>query len=338
MLLVTGDLHLNNNPRDRYRHNWVKTLPDLIRQYKVDGVALLGDLTDAKDYHPGILVNDVVAHVARVAQLVPTVIDEGNHDYASLTEVAFFTFLKSLPNTHWVNKPTFGEELPTKHMQALFKDCLLLPHTPNHERDWNNLDMKRLRFIFAHNTFAGASADSGRKLDGIPTKVFPMDAHVISGDIHTPQSFDQITYVGSPYTVDFGDDFAPRFLLLDGTKVTSVRCSGPQKRLLDIDADKKPLPKGFMRGWNEGDIVMVRVHLTQAQYPKFSEFRDGVYAWGERHKLIIHQVSAVVDRSITPIKQTTTHQARPDSEHVKDFAKSRSIDKDTLKIGLEIVS
>src|SRR5205814_1607714 len=91
--------------------------------------------------------------------------------------------------------------------------CLFLPHTNNYKRDWKGLDFSKYQWIFAHNTFQGANIGP-RRLEGIPTSIFPRNAKVISGDIHVPQHFGPIEYVGAPYRIDFGDDYEPRVLFL----------------------------------------------------------------------------------------------------------------------------
>jgi len=52
-------------------------------------------------------------------------------------------------------------------------DCLFLPHTRDYKKDWAELpDLEEITWVFAHNTFEGASSEHGKKLSGIPTDMF----------------------------------------------------------------------------------------------------------------------------------------------------------------------
>ena len=57
--LVTADLHLSEKPRDGYRFAAMERIAELIEKHKPSTLLLLGDLTESKDYHPALLVNDV---------------------------------------------------------------------------------------------------------------------------------------------------------------------------------------------------------------------------------------------------------------------------------------
>ena len=102
-------------------------------------------------------------------------------------------------------------------------------------------------------------------------QTFSKGAKVYSGDIHTPQKAGPVTYVGAPYLVDFGDDYAPRVIVLDGNKEISVPVPGPQKRLIiwgDNQLDAKP-----------GDILKIRVHFTPKDSGSWWNVRDDINAW-----------------------------------------------------------
>ena len=223
--LVTSDWQLCDNPRDRYRTDFVvKTLPILIQKYKPDQLLILGDLTEQKDNHPASLVNEVTDTLCSLASSfeIEIIVLQGNHDFLHNAH-PFFAFLENWPRIHWIKQP---EE---------FDNCLYLPHTRNYKEDWKNIGFtKQYDYIFAHNIFTGVNAASGHALSGIPPTIFPKDALVISGDVHEPQTVadGRIIYVGSPCLTDFGDSYKPRVLLLDGLDVKSIKVKGVQKRLI----------------------------------------------------------------------------------------------------------
>src|SRR5688572_5186840 len=228
---------------------------------------ICGDLTDEKDHHPATLVNRVVDHIHELAKLCSVIIPKGNHDYTSLHTTPFFTFLKRIKNVSWINQPEW------------WGTYLLLPHSPNPERDWKSLDFKKADLIFAHQTFTGAQSESGRELHGVPIP-FPKGSTVISGDVHVPQKLGPVIYIGAPYTIDFGDDYEPRVLLIKGQNITSVPVTGVQKRL--VECRPEDLTSIKVKGINEGDIVKLRIEVDADAYAHWSDIRAVAYAWAAK--------------------------------------------------------
>lgn len=328
MILVTADLHLNDNPRDAYRHNFMSgILPSLIKKHNVELLLILGDITDDKDAHKSWLVNHIVDHFVELAKLCPIIVTKGNHDYTD-ADNPFFEFLGEIDNVSWITKPK-KLILDTKAgTKALF-----LPHTSFYKKDWADLSFKDCDYIFAHQTFQGAAVGP-RKMDGIPLDTFPKDACVISGDIHQPQTFGQITYVGSPYLVDFGDNFKPRVLLLDKGKTQSIPCPGPQKRLVEI-ISLTDLKK--YKGLNPDDILKVRYHLDAADHAQWPEIKAQISKWGEDNEYVIYLIQPVIDRGSGASTQKRKVVSRTDEELLATYSKSRAVNETTLKTGMNLM-
>lgn len=327
-LLVTADLHLGDNPRDAYRHAFVKErLPAMVRKYKPDAIALLGDLTEEKDRHGAWLVNEIVSHIHGLSQLAPVVIVKGNHDYIDATH-PFYAFMGRLNDVSWVGTPLDAKNLPLPP-SARPKRTLFLPHTPDPERDWESLDFRGYDWIFAHQTFTGANVGFGRRMTGVDPKIFGPRAKVISGDIHVPQNVKgtNVVYVGAPYTVDFGDDYEPRMLLVeDGSVVTSIPCKGPQKRLIEVPT-KTSNPAVTI-----GDIVKLRVQVPATATAEWSTTRDELRAWAERRGLVVDSIVPVFERRSIKVKRDATSR-RSDDELLEAYGKARGVDATTLKVG-----
>jgi DNA repair exonuclease SbcCD nuclease subunit len=341
-ILVTADLHLNNLPRDKYRHDFQKELRALIKKHGVHTCLLLGDLADEKDFHPAQLVNQMVDHIYRLAQLVPVIITKGNHDYTSLANTPFFAFLRRVEGVYWLGEPTLGKELenlPPASSTALAK-ALFLPHSPDPARDWASVPLKGHDWIFAHNTFAGAISDSGAVMSGTPTSIFPKDAKVISGDIHTPQVVGPVTYVGSPYRVDFGDDFDPRVLLIKGDKLNSVLCDGPRKQLIEVHAHEliKLHTKKVMDNLAEGDILKVRIELDTGDYAHWGEMKEKIREWAIKHKFVLHLVQPSTQRKGMAKKAVVRQSPKSDAQLLTSYGKQKGLDDATLEVGLEIIN
>ena len=325
--IVTADIHISKSLIDAYRTVFLKeTLPALVDKYKPDQLLVLGDITQDKDMHPASLVNEVVEGFHKLASLCHVIILQGNHDYSSI-DYPFFKFLDCIDNIRWISSPT---ELD---------GCLYLPHTRDHKKDWQGLQFEDRDYIFAHNTFTGARAN-GQTLAGITTTIFPDDAFVLSGDIHEPQTLGPVTYIGSPYAVNFGDDFQPRMLLLDDLEVKSIKLYGRSKKLISWDWSKDS--DKLCDGWEaynpgiEGDIVKIQVYIGMEHVAKWPEIRQQVEAWAVSNKFVIHTITPVVTYEAGERQKHIKSVRRSDSQYVEAFVKRSGVDADTAKVGKSI--
>jgi DNA repair exonuclease SbcCD nuclease subunit len=343
-VLVTGDLHWAENPRDEYRHTFVKTLVHWVsKKYQPKAVLILGDLTEAKDHHGAELVNRVVGHLHALAKHTPVIVLQGNHDAVD-PDNPFFGFVGRIEGLTWVNMPLGPENAPAAVSGALGR-VLLLPHTANYRRDWAGLPFKGCGYVFCHQTFRGANIGP-RQLDGIPLDFFPKRTRIVSGDIHVPQDVVlpkhdvMVRYVGAPYLIDFGDDYDPRVLLLGGppSTIPSIPCPGPQKRLLEISANDVPTMTRLRTRTKTGDILKVRVNIDPADHAKWPTIQEQVRKWGADNGYVIYVVQPVIDRSAEPkISKQRKARAKTDEQLLDLYAKSRAIDERTLKTGMNLM-
>ncbi len=330
--LITGDIHLNDNIHDDYRIRFLRTFRDLCSTQKVDTAIILGDLTDKKDNHGAWLVNQVVDHFYKLADICKNVIViKGNHDYLD-PEWPFYRFLQRIDRVFWINRPTIHRFVET----GVF---LCLPHTSNPKRDWKDLDTKHLDarhndFIFCHQTFKGATAGFGKQLEGIdPDELLPGNASIISGDIHEPQQLERVTYVGAPYTINFGDNYGPRVLLLDGDRRMSIKCPGPQKRLIEADSlaefkklcEKRARPK---------DMIKARIAIKDLV--SWSALKEDMRSWCNEQELVVHTIQPILN-SGSRMKERVVEAQRSDQERLRDYAKLRNVDGLVLKTGLSLL-
>jgi hypothetical protein len=298
---------------------------------KPKAIAILGDLTEEKDRHTARLVNRIVGHIKEMSQVAPVLVLMGNHDYRNEGH-PFFEFLSMLPNVWWVGKVCTEQQLPKSFHEA-FANCLFLPHTLNHDRDWKGVAMKGRRYIFAHNTFTGANVGFGRELGGIDLDVFPRAAKVIAGDIHVPQTLGPVTYIGAPYTVDFGDDYKARLLWLGRDYITSISVAKfPQKRLVEV-GDVAELPKA--EGLNKGDLLKVRLHLTDSG--KYGEAHRATLEFCEQHGYHLAKFAPIIESPTARKRVHIKDSGQSDKEVMAQFAKRNSLDDRTLQMGLEFV-
>lgn len=314
--MVTGDIHLSDNDRDRYRHEFMTKMPKLLTKHKIERLIILGDLCEEKDRHPARLVNELVSCMTALAKVCPVIVLMGNHDYLD-RDNPFFRFLKRIRNITWIDTP--------KEIDGEW----FLPHTDNWERDWGDLNLKN-KVVFTHVTFDGADVGHGHKGRGVPLSAVK-GCQVFSGDIHVPQDLGNVTYVGAPYTVDFGDEYEPRVLILTDDRVISQPVTGVQKQLIDSEW---PLSDDtYHEGLHPGDILKVRIRLKPEQVAKWNEIREGVRAWGEKGGFHIYAVHPVAPSSSGAATRPTPTR-KTDEQLATAFAKQRNLDERTLKTGL----
>lgn len=330
-LIVTADLHLTDKPSEVYRHQFMEELTQIVQKRKPDAVAILGDLTEGKDRHSALLVNKVVHHLDALASICPVVVMMGNHDYHNEGH-PFFEFIAKVRNIAWVGRVATHEQLPKKIAPA-FEGCLFLPHTRTYQNDWGAVTMRGRRWIFAHNTFTGADVGHG-SLDGIPLDVFPKGARVVAGDIHVPQTIGPVTYVGAPYTVDFGDSYSPRLLALeaDGRQHAIGVGSFPQKRLVAIDRPSDLL--AATKRFNPGDILKVRVGVEDMS--TWSKTHATIVDWCATHDLDAQRVEPVIAKHVVRKRHKLT-SSQSDAELITQYAKRTGLTDHTLKVGLKLM-
>ena len=330
--LATADPHVSANPRDAYRWKFLEeTLPALVAEHDVERILILGDLTETKDGHPAALVNRLVDAVVALTESAQLYFLKGNHDYVA-EDVPFFRFLRHLRRVRWINEPTALE------LRGLGK-CLFLPHTRNLE-DWVDQMFDSYEWFFCHQTFGGADL-GGRRADGAGPP-FTKNSKVVSGDVHVPQKVGPVTYVGAPYTVDFGDDYKPRVLLLDGGKARSIPVPGPQKRLMTLSG-RDPLAALGMKHplaaaiWplTEGDVVKVRVELPAGSEVSRADVRARVRGWAEEARVELSAVQVVAPAAKSTPAARDRHRAS-DADLVRAYARKMNKGKATVSAGLKL--
>lgn len=324
--LVTADLHLSANVRDRYRHDTVRALTRIAKAKRVERTLILGDLTEEKDRHSDWLVNAIVEHVKAFARLGEVIIMQGNHDSYTDPDCPFFHFLRHVPQVRWIGKPT------TISADGLGR-VLFLPHTRNWQKAWSGLSFKNYEWIFAHGMFVGTVLGNGRQsAEGIPIKTFPRSARIIAGDVHIPQRVGPVEYVGAPYTIDFGDAYNARALIIEDDRTRNIRLDHlPQKRLLEFDA--QPNEADQLEGVRVGDILKIKITMPRKHAAKWPEARDEIRAHFEKYGCVVHTIVPVLTERPGPRVENVQRDAKSDEQVMKEFARHRGIDRSTLRIG-----
>lgn len=336
--LLVSDLHLVLDPVASYRWDLFPWLARQCANWGVKTLCILGDVTDAKDYHPAELINQIVRNLVNLLSTVPSIVVlRGNHDYLKDGSPPLL-FLNHIPGITFVNTPT-----DTGHLGA---SCLWLPHSKNPEREWKGMDMTHFQFVFMHQTLKGAVASNGQAMEGEPLPdTLAYAGKVWSGDIHVPQVIGPVEYVGSPYHVHLGDNFRPRCVVIseDGT-YRDIRFRTLSRVAVDIsgadDLDDL-LRDGTLRN---GDHLKARVHLPRAALHEWQTVRSEVVARAQANGLRLLSVELVAPktrpRGTSAQAQAGTPLAGPSRTPagiVQEHVEREGLGADMLDMGLDLL-
>lgn len=318
-----SDLHLTSNPRDEYRFDLFPWLANQCQKLKVKNVYILGDLTDAKDYHPSTLVNNVVQAIMLLveqAELEQLVILRGNHDGIN-PEWPYFRFLEELPKVSFICEPT------------RYGDMLFLPHSREPDKDWHKyvsaLFNDKLT-VLAHMTVSGSESESGTTMaDGINAAYFKHTRKTWAGDVHVPQKIGKVEYIGAPYHIRFGDTFDPRCVHINNSgKTTDLHFESPRKIMVDVrgaDYEASLVPK-------PGDHVKVRIHLSRSEYGTWKVKKKEIEEWAKKQK------AELISVELSPIKEEGSilqrqHSVKSPTRLFSEFCAQTSLSKPLQKVG-----
>ena len=324
--LMCSDLHLTANPRDEYRWGLFKWLVDVIVKEEVKTLLLLGDLTDAKDYHPSSLTNRLVDAVAVLSWLgVDIWILMGNHDYLRKGH-AYFAFLKHLPGVRFVTEPT---EITDEGKGPL---AMMLPHTKDPTADWAGRDHTHYDLLFMHQTVSGAIASNGQAMKG---ELLPwlQARKVWSGDIHVPQVIGAVEYVGSPYHVHFGDSFAPRCVLLDRRgRSSDLRYPTLSRHMLRF----VPGDESAIQHVRPGDQVKAIVELAPSERHEWRRVQREVLAMLKSAGADVHELRLTAPSGLEGAAEAPNRALAPlsDDEALLAFVEARGLGVDAHEAGL----
>jgi predicted phosphodiesterase len=339
MLLVLGDLHLTDQSRDSHRFN---VFPWIVKQQrKRDPVAtiLLGDLTDQKDRHSATLVNAIVANLVTLKP--PIYILRGNHDYNRDQSSPFFNFLNHIEGITFVTEPalvTAGKKLgfvPHYRSQAEFDNAVHKVVSDCHASGagsgpdgW-----------FVHQTFEGAIAESGVRLNGLaasPIELLRPPLGTLAGDVHRPQRQNMVTYVGCPYQVRFGDDFEPRSIWLEANGNTKdLIFDAPRKWSLTVRGPEDVLSNQNLYA---GDQVKLLIEVTREEAVEWKDIKRKVLAACKQLELEVYGAKMEI-KTVKRKERLHVANCGPSNQEIfEHFCKAEKISQASKTIAEEIIN
>lgn len=330
--MLCSDLHLTSNPRDEYRWQWLKDLAKECASEQVKTLLILGDLTDAKDYHPAELTNKLVKSLVVFTWMdIDVIVLQGNHDYLRAGH-SYFEFLNEFPRIKFIVSP---QELTD---DGTGPSVFCLPHSKNPAKDWAGMDFSHYDYLLMHQTVQGAIASNGQAMDG--EELPKLNAgKVYSGDIHVPQVIGQVEYVGSPYHVHFGDRFKPRCVLLDRrNRPVDVFFDTTSRVTLKLRSAKELHNVDWLK---PGDQVKVVVTLDEAEKHEWRRVKDDITKQLARLKVDLCEMKLAVERSgglRGRVVGDLAHSSRlSDPDAILAYVEREGLGGDALHTALELL-
>lgn len=329
--IITADLHLTDNILDDYKWEFFNWLNQQIEEHKVDFLYVLGDITERKNNHSANLVNKIVNEFAKLGTKCEIMLLRGNHDYSEKSE-SYFRFLANLDNITFVDKIMY-----LKRCKQLF-----IPHTFNPTEDWKELDKYKdihLDYIFLHQAIKNSKSSTGYELQsGISADYFKNFnvKRIIAGDIHVPQDIGNVTYVGSPYPVYFGDNFTPRvFLDTDGV-ITDLHYPCIKRAHIQISHPEELLNQGL----SVKDQLKVTLHLHPSETHLWHEYKKDIKRICMENDFVLCGSEMKVERSIGKeliSKKESNRSTESKEEVLNRFITKEKLDTKYLNIAKEFM-
>lgn len=331
---LVSDLHFTPHARDAYRWRLFDWLAEIIRAHNVSVLFVLGDLTEAKDYHSSRTVNKLADGFRRLD--VETYVLRGNHDGLD-PNLPYFNFLRHFPKLHFVTTPfmrSFAD-----------RDVAMLPHTKTPEV-WAQIDwLRKSELCFMHATVDGAIGENGYRLDGFPPALLMSlrGSKIYSGDIHVPQTVEGVEYVGAPYPVRFGDKYPGRVVVLENFRkpVEIINEWAPRRRFLTLTAALSidDIEQQLL-DFRMGDQVKVRIALKPHEYVDWDKCKKLALQIVDDCSLELHGLE--LQRIAEPVKKLV-RRSQPlapsvtPAERLRAYCAQRQINAEAITLGEQLL-
>jgi len=279
-VLIVSDTHLTNNAQDEYRWEILEQAPKLAKEHGCEQIYHLGDITDKKDNHSSLLVNRVTELFTFFARHYPVKILFGNHDY-QIESRQFFTFLDQIDNIQCFKEPT------------KIDNTYWLPHTRDPIEKWGDLNFDKVNLVFMHQSVIGSKMSNmcelnyALDLNWLVDKI-SKNVKIYSGDIHVPQDIRQLTYIGTPYPIAYGDEYNGRMIVLDlnTKKYQPILINHPRR--LSLKAYGQDAAKDLIKeNCKSNDSIKMVVTLDKKDLLDWQEIKAEIIYLAEKKKVNI---------------------------------------------------
>lgn len=275
-ILVTSDIHLTDDPNHEYRWKIFPYIKQLVenQDHQVSDLVICGDLTEKKSGHSARLVNRMATEFHKLSEHFSRIhIVPGNHD-GEPGEQAFFEFLGMLSRINFYTKACY------RTGGGFAPSMLFVPNGMLAQAFKLRPDIGKLDLAFLHEGFKGVQLSNGTKLkhgQEVPAKLGDLAHKIYSGDIHTPQRFRGIRYVGTPYPIDFDEDHQCRMVMItDECKEVIIPVEIIHKHTINVRTMDQL--ERTLRLISAGDQVKVVWALAEEDYGATAALYTSIYS------------------------------------------------------------
>jgi hypothetical protein len=321
MNLLVTDLHLDDHPDNEYRWQIWEHILQAVIQHCIETVFILGDWVDRKDRFTARFINRLVDTVRGITGRARLVVLRGNHDTA-MTPPNYFDFMAShtIEGFEYVTSP-----------RPFFSHLMLLPFTHHPKVAWADLRLADYKAAFMHATVTGAVVENGIVMENKNFPILPRAVKFYSGDVHVPQQVRNVTYVGAPHPIKFGDSFPCRMLVLndDYAVVLELPLTPPRKIMADI-RDVADLATLSAR---HGDQIKIRFNCPPSQIEHWGETEQQIIQWANEHGVTVAGTEIIVGaRTPDSLDLEQTPEAI-----LKGFGEREGLTPELLQVGLDLL-
>jgi DNA repair exonuclease SbcCD nuclease subunit len=341
-ILVLADTHFTSLPKDEYRWQIFDVLKYIHKNNHgclFDEIIILGDLTEKMDNHPSKLVNRLVNNLKELCELgISITILKGNHDFYEETE-PYFEFLNS------VNNISFVTEISLDNRGFLF-----LPYSNNTAETLQKfIDYDAVECVFMHHTISSALLNDNFRLKTDNTiknqtmvNTFK-NTLILSGHVHVPQTINNVIYVGSPYSIDNGDHWRGRGILLDieNSSYEEIPFNNSyckwrfdvksSNELLDIFSENKIL---------KSDSMLIRVCLDYTNSHDYTSIKQEIKNFLKKKDFINYSIRSKIEskKRLSEINKINYKEKLTPKDKLIAYSKSHKLKNDIINIGLELLN
>lgn len=319
MYTVFGDPHAKLDNLEKI--NWLFDIAEELG----NPVIWLGDMLDTKEVVRSKCLNLIYTRL-RDSKLHHTIL-VGNHDYHNLEcKDHSLEPLKALPNAVIVDKPFVRGQtgfLPYYHDLEKFYEGL------------TEMIQCGVKYLFMHQGVTGMDYGNGfLEQDGVPIAAFVGQFEkVISGHFHTYQTLANLTYLGTPFTHQFGETSNVKYIgMFDETtgNLEAVETTFPRHTTGHINCDlllSKDVPNLLKNIFNENDYVRVVLEGTEEAVRNAAKFIK-----------LLHPDYKLIEK---PTLQDANIAISETEDNISKFVswanEIKHLDKDTVDLGVSIL-
>lgn len=232
-MVVLADLHLGLSQSNVIWHtvsiDLAKEIHDYAIKHNIDTIAVLGDLFDNRKFI-GQRTHDVAMNiVTNIWKDFNVILILGNHDQ----------YYKEQPTPNWLNMFKDSNNVTIVDIKPhIVDDCCFIPW------DYDITKIQKCNYLFGHLEINSFYMNNyyACNTSHLNTNNFDKFKAVYSGHFHFPQTYNNITYIGSPFQQTFGDVGSNRgYYIFDDGKIEFIKFTSAPEFVI-IRANEKFIP------------------------------------------------------------------------------------------------